>query len=297
MRRAGEFYRDFDARVEAERAVLTRARRAAGRRRRAAAGVRRRARGRHPVDRDRQLHLGLDLRGLRPERPRLSRPRRPDPRGVRAGRPVRAPADVGRLRDGARRSVTRDLPLVARRSVARPDGDAEGARPARATARSCCSRSAATACKSLAPQAFDAFGDDFVAVADRPPGDVRGGARQPARRGRVRRAGAVRRRAGATRTWWRRWTSSRPSPATASSPSARRNDTAILYTSRGHFVEYEVLVRGDAALRALGVHPAGRRLRRRLAAVPRTAARAAGAAARRRVGREHVAAIVLERTS
>ncbi len=42
------------------------------------------------------------------------------------------------------------------------------------------------------------------------------------------------------------------------------NDTAIVYTSRGHFVEYDVLVAGDAALAALRVHlercAAGRRM-------------------------------------
>ena len=40
----------------------------------------------------------------------------------------------------------------------------------------------------------------------------------------------------------RRATSSPPSRATASSSECIANDTAILYTSRGHFVEYEVLV-------------------------------------------------------
>ena len=43
------------------------------------------------------------------------------------------------------------------------------------------------------------------------------------------------------------------------------NDTALLYTSRGHFVEYDVLVSGDAALPPRALHRPRRSVRRPMA--------------------------------
>ena len=56
------------------------------------------------------------------------------------------------------------------------------------------------------------------------------------------------------------------------------NDTALLYTSRGRFVEYDVMVGRDAALPALRVHLERRPLRRPLGARAGRRARAACAA-------------------
>ena len=105
--------RPRDARRE-RNARASRARRRPHRRRHPAAGVCRRRRGRHPVDRPRQLHVGLDLRGL-PARPARAVAAARHPRRVRARRRWRCGC---RCRAASRRfSNVRDIPFIARHAT------------------------------------------------------------------------------------------------------------------------------------------------------------------------------------
>ena len=92
------FHSDLVTRAASETRVAPRARRRAHRRRHPAAGVRRRRVGRHPVDRARQLHVGLDLRRL-PARPAGAVAAAGHSRRLRQGVDGAAAADVGRIRE------------------------------------------------------------------------------------------------------------------------------------------------------------------------------------------------------
>ena len=112
MARAREFYWGFRDSSAPRRRGCSRPGRKTGRRRRAAARVRGARAGRRPVSRRAQLHLGLDLRGLRD---RARRPRRVDdyPRCL-----SHAQAGWRLPMHGGFETVTPiiDLPFVARQS-------------------------------------------------------------------------------------------------------------------------------------------------------------------------------------
>ena len=145
-----------------------------------------------------------------------------------------------------------DLPFIARRSIAHAG---RHTRAPRAAARSPAGAAVVRRLRAAAhrPGRRRPASTGYTRRRDRrchrEPSRQRGARQAPgaassadqrAAGGRARRCTGT---ACGTKTWSRRWTSCSPSPATASSPSAWPTTPRIVYTSRGHFVEYDVLVR------------------------------------------------------
>ena len=236
---AQAFYADADAWIAREAAFLASAGRPPGRGRHPAAADGGGAAGRRAGHRHLELHLGLDLRGLR----RAAA-------GARAGRvaarrTTRRPTKAGACRCTAASPASRRC-ATCRSWRASPASRATWSAPpwgCRRTGRWCWCRSAATA-----PAASTCTPPPRRCAAWPTSSPRRTTRSRPA----TASTGSTRRRCtasgSATRTWSAPSTSSPASRATGSSRSAPPTRTALLYTDRGRFCEYDVLVREMPAL-------------------------------------------------
>ncbi len=183
----------------------------------------------------------------------------------RAGQFLRLPMWGGF--DMARPEVTRDLPLIARRSRRDPS------ETRRALGLPCDRRLVLLSfgghgLKGLSPEAFAAFGGEYVAVVT--------GHLELAEAARLSDRGVVDLDERALYDAGYRYedlvaavdvVATKPGYGIVAECAA--HGTSLLYTSRGHFVEYRGAGAGDATLRAIAIHPPGRPLRWRLGAVSR----------------------------
>ena len=165
-----------------------------------------------------------------------------------------------------------DVPFVARHATRDRARDVRAALGLPGDGRWRCRRSAATASATSTPIGSTASTTATVVIT----GQRRAGALAGRGVAFARRSATSTLRAFATRT------SSPPCDVVVTKPGygiiaeCVANDTAMLYTSRGHFVEYDVHGPRDAALPALRVHrpaiaarrPLARRARRLLASPP-----------------------------
>ena len=230
-------------------------------------------RRRHPAARPRRRppgrRAGGRLSATSPGTGSTATTRRRAARRRRSARSTGAPAAPSGCRwpAGSRPSPSRRPAL---RRPARPARAGRYARPARPARRAAGAgvvwrlrRGGHRPRRAQPHRRLDAARQRQRAVRPRPRAARAGrGARRRSSRSTSRRCT---RRACATKT------SSPPSDVVVTKPGygiiseCLANDTALLYTDRGHFIEYDVLVARDAALRALRLPAAGRAPARPLA--------------------------------